>query len=543
MIPESRNFNLCGQEFCLTKPQIMQCLVMHAQSDAIENLRNSMTAEWDKKFPTLEALYLKMPGEMSRLLNLFLDNVNHIFWNEDEVLPYDRKLLESCIPAIIDNAGLYEILEELRRQAIQIVDLADEELGNTSNFGLSQGFLTVGIGLRGMIEAGAVNLGANLLDLGIQSVLQNSVAKKYQKQLEELRHGSKTISVFYFVLDNLVSVICSTITNYIAGTYQIPSVLDEEKNFEWLPDAPPYRNYNRQERIQYCLTTLQKCPIIIDVFRELVTLTRGRDQTLIDFGNDYISKNIGTKFQEEVLMSEYQTAMQLPENTFEETSSKIAALKEISKINSAFATKSEKDLTRLANLCNEQKASHAYYEETVLLVDHLSKDTEEELLNSPLFYETDGWKTFIQELYYRNHSLSDDFIQKFEDRGNGVPRLIQLEKELDAHGGVEPVQQWTKWAKRGYPYALFRLGLCRLYGNGIQRDLIRSKQLLERAVATHYPPAIYILYKMAHGEYNPKYTDITVRDKEEYSYLLKIFSIPDEWYHIYLKFGRLSSKK
>ena len=519
MIPESKYFNLCGQGFCLTKPQIMQCLVMHAQSDAIEYLRNSMTTEWDKKFPTLETLYMKMPEEMSRLLSLFLDNVNHIFWNENEDLPYNRKLVESCIPAIVENAGLYEILEELRRQAIQIVDLADKELGNTSNFGLSQGFLTVGIGLRGMLEAGAVNLGANLLDFGIQSAIQNSTAKKYQKQLEELRHGSKTISVFYFVLDNLTSVICSTITNYIAGTYQIPSILDEEKKFEWLPDAPPYRNYNRAERIQYCMAILQKCPIIIDVFRELVVLTRGRDQSLINFGNDYISKNIGTKFQEEVLTTEYETAMQMPESTFEETSHKIAAFKSISKASSTFAAKSEKELARLANLYNMQKATNAFYKETVLLLDHLSKDTEEELLNSPLFYGTDGWKTFVQEVYYRNHPRSDDFIQKFEDRGNGIPRLIQLEKEVDTQKAVEPIQQWTKWAKKGYPYALLRLGLCRLFGNGVQRDLVRSKQLLERAVTSHYPPAIYILYKMANGEYNPRYTDISEKDKEEYSSL------------------------
>ena len=183
------------------------------------------------------------------------------------------------------------------------------------------------------------------------------------------------------------------------------------------------------------------------------------------------------------------------------------------------------------------------YKETVLLLDHLSKDTEEELLNSPLFYGTDGWKTFVQEVYYRNHPRSDDFIQKFEDRGNGIPRLIQLEKEVDTQKAVEPIQQWTKWAKKGYPYALLRLGLCRLFGNGVQRDLVRSKQLLERAVTSHYPPAIYILYKMANGEYNPRYTDISEKDKEEYSSLLKIFPIPNEWYHDYLKFGRLLTTK
>ena len=77
---------------------------------------------------------------------------------------------------------------------------------------------------------------------------------------------------------------------------------------------------------------------------------------------------------------------------------------------------------------------------------------------------------------YRNLPASEIAVM-FAEAGNGVPQLIR--GEVEATSTKEPIPLWIKWAKAGNPYALLRLGLCRLHGNGVTKDPLRSRQMIQ----------------------------------------------------------------
>lgn len=177
----------------------------------------------------------------------------------------------------------------------------------------------------------------------------------------------------------------------------------------------------------------------------------------------------------------------------------------------------------------------------------LANGTRDDILSNKLLYENEGWLIFSQELSYIQNGYtglpSDEMIDVFAEKGNGVPLLIKAEADVIAGRSQEPVSLWTKWAKAGNPYALLRLGLCRLYGNGIAYDLTRSKYLLTRAMYLHYPPAAYILQKMVEGKYRPALQHFSKQEKEDMITLLRVFNESEDVYQRYLSFGKKKSDK
>lgn len=534
---------LCGRQFTLTAPQIMQCLVIKSHRSICESEIGLFMAQWNSHFATVADVYNGMQAQMANLMKRYLTALDHMFWDTDTETPYDRAIIEYAIPELIQCQEVMDTLENYKNHAIAVAEAGERELAGIHNPGLGESFSGIGFGVKGVLAAGLINTGANLLDYGIQSASEKSILQKYKEKIEDIRCGKGTMLYFSKIIEKLMKRINVEVVDYISDIYGVANI-SVDNTEGWDSARPTYKRLSQDEKIDFCLQLLQRNPIHLKVYKELMYLTAGCEQSLIQYGNQYIEDELGNRIRKEYGEFSYKSAIQLAESRTEDVKNKLDVLGKIEKL---YGVDCEADISRLKALLEEKTVIDelAFAKKEVHRI--LTKGTKAEILSFELFYEKEGWLVFSQELSYIQNGYtglpSEEIIRSFAEKGNGVPLLIEAEAAVIAGHSQEPVALWTKWAKGGNPYALLRLGLCRLYGNGIACDLARSKHLLTRAMYLHYPPAAYILQKMVEGAYRPALQHFSKQEKDDMITLLRVFNQPEESYQRYLSFGKKQSGK
>ena len=500
------------------------------------NACSPMFDNWDKLFPTINVLVDQIGVEMVHIIERFQQELRYLFWDAGEEVPYDEEAVFSMLLADFrKGADLYPAIIEIEERAKQIVYQAEMELSGIQDSSGKGNYVNIGFGLYGAIQAGVANLGASLLDRGIEQMATNSTIKKYQAQIEELRKGAQTIETFENIAYDFLATGGLYAARSIAEKNNVPCI-DELRQPEWDKRKPSYAKLSTDDKIRECISELEFCPIHQGVFLELVELSGGKDDALIEYGNRFIGENVGTQARQQQGERAYRSAIQLPEGTLEDINAKITAIQDACELAKKDSSNDEK-LARLQILQAKMNLKQEAKTRRSAILSRLEFTSWADLLLQQDIHRPDGWTTFVLESFLSQDgycNLPDAaVIQRFAEQGNGTPQLIYT--EATSKGNAEPVEVWTRWAKRGNPYALLRLGLCRLLGAGIEKDVVRSKQLICRAADNGYPPAIYILHQIAIGKYKPGFGYSTSEEKTKYGILLECSDLPEEEY---LSFGR-----
>lgn len=530
---------ICGFPLHLSKAQVMQCFIMKNYLSLANKACSPMFDNWDKLFPTIDALTSQIGVEMVHIIERFQQELRYLFWDAGEEIPCDEETVFSTLLVdFTEGADLYPATVDIEERAKQIVYQAEMEVEGIRDPSGRGNYVNIGFGLYGAIQAGVANLGASLLDHGIEQMATNSTIKKYQAQIEDLRKGSQTTKTFKKIAHDFIMRGCLYAIQNVAERNNVPC-LAELRQPEWDKRRPSYVRLSADDKIRECISELAFCPIHQDVFRELIELSNGKDEALIEFGNLFIGPNAGTDALRQYGEQKYQSALNMSEESIEDIATKIEEIQKSYELRQKDSS-ADKEIERL-RISKEKKEliNRAEVRRTSIL-KRLESMSWNELLNQKDINSPDGWTTFILESFLVENNYENlpesSIIQRFLEKNNATPLLIHT--EFTTKKGVEPIDIWTRWARKGNPYALLRLGLCRLHGNGIEKDIVRSKQLLCRAADQGYPPAVYILYQIALGKYKSGFGYIEPDDKIKYNTLLDIFNTPEETYKRYLSFGR-----
>lgn len=536
---ESMDWCLCGHSFHISKEDAMQCLIFRNEEILFEKACLPLFHNWESLFPSMEVLCKQIPTELCHVLERFMEELQNLFWNAGEEIPYDAENIHRTLFAELISSDLYQRVNTYRLQGSQIVEQAQtdlEEKAGTSYIGGNT--LHIGYGLQGAVEAGIASAGASLLDYGIGRISSSITAKKYESQLKDLIHGEQTQTEFAEFAAALVEQGCTYAIEDIAKRNGKASILSVTHQ-DWNKRRPCYASLQTEAKICECLQRLASSPIHVGIYRELMELTQGKDADLIAYGNQVIGSEIGTQIKTEIGKQAYTAALALQEDDLELLETKIAALED-----ACFVLNQDKntdqELARLRALQKKQSATKQIRDQWNFLWKKVENTSLEKLTKDTDFCQQNSLPVFVQEMYFVREQYRylppKEMAQSFAEHGNCVPTLMH--GEIEAVNNNEPVMLWTKWAKKGNPYALLRLGLCRLHGNGVEKDVIRSQQLIRRAAEAGYPPAMYILKQIALGKFKPGFGYSVSADKTKYDLILEMFELPEEAYDRYLNFGR-----
>lgn len=534
----AENWTLCGHNFLLSKTKAMECLIYRNESLLYQAATLELFRNWERIFPNVETFASRIPQETCKVLEKFQDELQNLFWDLGEEIPYDADELSSTLNVKLISSDFFQIVQQYRREARQIEEQAQADLDHSQRAYLSGNSINIGFGLRGAIASGIANAGAGLIDYGINRLSDNMTAKRYQTQLKELVHGSETQKVFSEYMLALIDIGCYTSIESIAKRNAEDSILSL-KNQDWNKKRPAYTKLSVDDKICECLSRLENDPINEALYYELMELTGGTDSELVRYGNEVIGYDTGNEIQKEIGSRAYQDALALPELSLQDIEAKLAALESACAL---LKLKKEEDetLNRLLALKEKVTIQQKTADEWERLTKILETRTQEELIQQGIFNDQTPIHVFVQEMYYcqnQYRNLPDPEIAvMFAEAGNGVPQLIR--GEVEATSTKEPIPLWIKWAKEGNPYALLRLGLCRLHGNGVTKDPLRSRQMIQRAANAGYPPAMYLLKQIALEKYKPGFGYTVTEDRTKYDTQLEEYAFPEETYHRYLSFGK-----
>lgn len=524
--PESRL--LCGHPFNLSRSQTMQLLIFRNQVALFEKAYISLVTDWEQKFSTMEMLCKNMMSEVNNSVTVFLDELQNLFWDQGEEIPYDDEKLSSELTVAIATSDLYDRIYGLRDKALSIANEAQNALSDVPDSYFSGNAVNIGFGLRGAVELGIASAGLGLLDYGIDKFRENRTIKKYQGELKNVLHGQGTKQLFAEFIRYLTTHGCECAMQDIAEQNGEVCVLTATHS-DWNKRRPSYAKLSTDEKIAECLYRLESAPLYDDLYLELMELTDGRSPELIAFGNDVIGFEMGSTQQREVGTRKYNAATSLPENSLQDIEFKIAAMQD------AYLTldkdpEEDKVYVDLVARENQMAIDERVAELMALFPQALITQTPEELLSNKNFYLDNAFAVWAQELAYTQNEFqllpSASLAQTFAERGNGLPKLIREERTPGI--SAESIALLSYWARKGNPYALFHLGLCRLHGLGIEKDTVRSRQFLLKAANAGYPPALYLLIKIASGEYKTHFGVSTREDKNNYAPVLKALSVPPD---------------
>ena len=117
---------------------------------------------------------------MVHIIERFQQELRYLLWDAGEEVPYDEEAVFSMLLADFrKGADLYPATIEIEERAKQIVYQAEMELSGIQDSSGKGNYVNIGFGLYGAIQAGVANLGASLLDRGIEQMATNSTIKKY----------------------------------------------------------------------------------------------------------------------------------------------------------------------------------------------------------------------------------------------------------------------------------------------------------------------------------------------------------------------------
>lgn len=527
--------DISGHPLHITRGKLMQCLVLRNQLPIFDKAFTSVFQNWSTLYPTASEFRVDMPMQFHQSFNLIFNEMRGIFSNLGEEVPYDEEAVKDQVIADPECIDWFRLAEAYWERACQIAEQAAFDLGNTpqSNLAGNTGF--VGFGIGGMIGAALANTATNLLDRGIDWASNEMKLRKYDKQLDELLHGEKTVKEFVTVASLMAECICDyTITAIVDRTGE--ECVYRPANERSAVELPQYKSLSTEEKIVSCIAELEKYPAELVPYDELVRLTKGKSDALVEYGNNLLGENYGFGIRREVAEEIYNSAAQMAENTLDEIDDKLSLMKELLDIHREKETV-EKEITRLTALRDQKVYTDEVSTTANKTLSMLEKIPIDEVFGEGVEY-TNGFFVFMQEIFLSRNGYEklpdDDTIQRCTDLGNGTPLLIKLESMgLD---GKDAIKSWTYWARKGNPYALMRLGLCRLYGCGIEKDVVRSRQLLLKAADGLYIPAAYILYQIAIGKFKPDFGHPTPEDKK-YESDVQASGFPEEVFEKYRRFG------
>ena len=535
---DALTFDMNGSPLHITRGKMLQCFIFRYQLAFFDEVFDDIFQNWNTLFPTVNEFRVDLPMKYYEAFDEICNKMRAAFARFGEDIPSDEEVVKSQALADPMHVDCFRLAETYWERACEIVERATLDFENAPQSNISGNVGFVGFGIGGMIGAALANTATDLLDRGINRLSDEMKLRKYKEQLNELLHGEKTINEFVTVAALMVQSIFNHAIIEIAAKTDDDIIFcpDEEKT---VLESSQYKALSREEKIAVCIECLERYPAEGYFYDELVKLTKGKIDSLVIYGDTIIDDDYGAETRQKVAKDIFDSAAHMNENKVEEIESKISSMEELLDI---YEEKEviEREIARLAALKKQKKYADetcAMVSETMSMLDKISILE----ISSQKELQKDGFFVFLQEIFicknnYEN--LPDDaMIQKCAALGNGIPLLLKMEaKGLD---GRDAIKSWTYWARKGNPYALMRLGLCRLHRNGVEKDTVRSRQLLLQAAETNYIPAWYILYQIAVNEYKPNFGHPTPEDKK-YEYDLKNGGFSEEIFEKYKKFGRRS---
>lgn len=495
---------ICGRKLHLSKGQILQLMVDKDFPQELEAAYTSLIGLWDISFPTIESVWTDMPQKYEEILLYLVNRINHLFWDADEDTPYNHKILESFPSALANDDKIYDILDQFEDHAQQIFQEAKQELYDTNSVGIGQSSFGIGFGLEGIIGLGLARAGANLINRGIQSVSQKRIIQRYQVIFEDLRQGKDTKELFQNVLLALVTQLSLAIKEEIAREYGIITLEEAEEEIDWNPDYPSYRRKSLDEKIDFCISALEVAPRHAKIYHELVQLTKGKEPSVIEFGKAYLQPKVVETSLRKTANTQYEIAKELPESTPEEIQAKLVAIQGARDL--VENEDSDSDIDRLNKLLEQAKSKEMALAIRHEIVEAASKMQDLRQL-MPKEMRDNGVFVFLLEEYYSSQNYRNlppfETVRKLAVAGNPIPLLMYYECQIKNNGQPEAIDIWSEWARKQQPYALLRLGLCRIHGRNIEKDNVRGQQLITQSIRLSYPPALFIANQMSLGKYTP----------------------------------------
>lgn len=528
--------SISGRTLCITRNKLLQCLVLRYESSVFEKLFCHIYENWSTLYPTLQEFRTLMPTDLSFAEDDFYHEMCAVFNRYDEDIPYNETVVRERVASSQERVDFYQLTEMYFGQACQIAEQARRDLENTPASSFSENTGYIGFGIGGMIGAMLANTATNLVDRGVDRARSEIKLRKYEKQLEELLHGKETVHTFLSVAAAQIDLICTyTIREIAQNTGEKPVYMAKEE--KTIFDDSRYQDLSDEDKIDVCIAGLERYPADNYYYDELIWLTKGKNDELAEYGDRMIDEKYGLKTRRKVANSLYNTVAKMEEETLSDIERKISSLEELLDIFEERETL-EKDINRLTTLKNDKLFSAKM---NTMITNYMSllERTPIDKLSCEEAFQTYGYIIFIQEIFFSKSNyekLPDDkTLQRCAELGNGTPLL--LKNELLGLNGTQALEMWKYWARKGNPYAMVRLALCRLHGCVIEKDVVRSRQLLLQAAKKSYPPAAYLLRQIAIGKYKPDFGKPTPADKE-YAIALGIDIFPEELFKRYRRFGR-----
>ncbi len=531
---EAKYWSLCDRDICISKAKMEQILIFNNQRSIFAKTFEPVFANWKTLFPDVYTLCDQLPVELDRAITRFAEELQYLFWDYGEEVPYDDDSMQSTMSMALINSQMFTLLNEYQQGFLSLNQSTEQKLGNAPSIGGNS--VHIGLGLEGAIGAGLANAGLGLLDYGIGKVSDNRTMRHHEKRVNELLHSDQAMAPFIEIAIGVSVQGVRCAMSSIAQRCGETPILDITHS-DWNKRRPGYANLSKADKISECLHRLEENPIHNAIYQELLELTDASDPALIAYGNEMFPDERGDLLRKEIGKQRYEAALTMPDNSLEEIAAKLNAIKEAYRILQENVDENEV----YANLYVKHEMEDGKRQIKVgweFLTEQLRTLSDADLSVSKYFCTTSSLSVFAQEVYYRQaqyKNLPSDY-HAFSENGNGVPELMY--GELEAKRTGEPVALWNRWARKGNPYALLRLGLCRLHGNGIEKDVVRSRQLIQKAADANYAPAMYLLKQIAYGKYKPGFGSPTSEDRTKYDTALTLMDIPEETYSDYLSFGR-----
>lgn len=535
---EATSFLVCDHTLALSRCANMQCFIYQNRDALLEKTIAPLLDQWDAAEKTKQPSLRQFSDAIVASRAGFLEALQYLFWDNGEEIPYNELFLMSQLTQFLQDPSILQTLDYYCDQALDAADSAYYEYENRPSSYLSGNTLTIGFGLGGALMAGLTNAGLSAIDYGIGRMADRASVKKFENQINTLLNGKDIKRDYTLIVMDLVDTGCIAAMVSIAEN-MAESLLFESTHSDWNPRRPNYATLSLDEKIHQCILRLSSNPLHIELYQELMFLTNGQDESVIAFGDAVFGNKVGSQLCCRMAKSRYDIAAKMPETSIAEIDAKTLAVEQAL----SWMDASPGDDKLLQSLHQLQAYMQAY--QLILRrkadIHHTLKcgGTVKPMTYNSLYIDL-GWDVFAQECFYMQnpgHALpSLENAEYSAKNGNGLPLLLIAEQNYTQC--PEPIDLWTHWAKQGNPYALLRLGLCRLHGSHINKDKLRAHLLIKRAANLCYPPAMHLLMLMQQDKYYPKSGGLKKDEKDNYEVLLAMMEIPSSDFSKYLNFGK-----
>jgi len=243
---------------------------------------------------------VKLPILFYEAFEHIFDEMEAIYSGFDEDVPYDVNLVKQKVFADPSCVDCYRLVDAYYERARQIAERAVLDFGSTPYSNIAGNTNYFGFGIGGMIGATLVNAAASLIDYGVNRVTDEVKLRKYDKQLDELIHGPKTIDNFLKLATNMSDCMSSYAVYDIAKRIGDDDIYPQQEVGIVLKSSQ-YKTLSREDKTQICISALERYPTLTCFYEELVRLTEGQNDELVEYGNALIAENYGTETRQKII--------------------------------------------------------------------------------------------------------------------------------------------------------------------------------------------------------------------------------------------------